>query len=94
MQSEGATAAADPRPGPAAARASKEGPAKGLSIRGVSKAYYGNEVLSDIDLDVRPGEVVALIGENGAGKSTLSGIIAGSIAGSAAPSPSASEGHH
>lgn len=79
MQSEGGTAAADPRPGPAAARASKEGPAKGLSIRGVSKAYYGNEVLSDIDLDVRPGEVVALIGENGAGKSTLSGIIAGSI---------------
>ncbi len=50
----------------------------GLVIRGVSKSFGGVSVLSDVELDVRPGEVVALLGENGAGKSTLSSIIAGS----------------
>ncbi|MDR3516384.1 MAG: sugar ABC transporter ATP-binding protein [Azospirillaceae bacterium] len=51
----------------------------GLSVRGISKEFFGVAVLHDIDLDVRPGEVVALLGENGAGKSTLSSIIAGLI---------------
>lgn len=50
----------------------------GFSIRGVGKTYNRNVVLQQINLDIRPGEVVALLGENGAGKSTLSGIIAGS----------------
>ncbi len=50
-----------------------------LSLRGVRKSYGATEVLSGIDLDVRAGEVVALLGENGAGKSTLSGVIAGSV---------------
>nr|WP_210277797.1 sugar ABC transporter ATP-binding protein [Rhizobium sp. BK316] len=47
-------------------------------MRGISKRYGPLQVLKNVDLDVYPGEVVALLGENGAGKSTLSGIIAGS----------------
>jgi ribose transport system ATP-binding protein len=50
-----------------------------LSIRGVGKQYGANIVLSDVDLEVRPGEVLALLGENGAGKSTLSAIVAGVV---------------
>ena len=50
-----------------------------LSLRDIRKSFGSLEVLHGIDLDVRAGEVVALLGENGAGKSTLSGIIAGSI---------------
>ena len=50
-----------------------------LSIRNVGKTYGDIPVLRDVNLDVRPGEVVALLGENGAGKSTLSAIIAGVI---------------
>ena len=49
-----------------------------LSVRGIFKAFgQNNKVLKGIDLDVRPGEVVALIGGNGAGKSTLMKIIMG-----------------
>jgi ribose transport system ATP-binding protein len=54
-------------------------PAAGLSVRGIGKHYAGTTVLEGIDLDVRPGEVLALLGENGAGKSTLSAIIAGVV---------------
>ncbi len=52
---------------------------EGLSIRGVTKRYGSITVLRDVDLDVRPGEVVAVLGENGAGKSTVSSIIAGLV---------------
>jgi ribose transport system ATP-binding protein len=52
----------------------------GLTVRGVSKRFGATQALDHIDLDVRPGEVVALLGENGAGKSTLSNIIAGTFA--------------
>ncbi len=50
-----------------------------LSLRGIGKRYGAVTVLSGIDLDVRRGEVLALIGENGAGKSTMSAIIAGLV---------------
>ncbi|RVD67610.1 sugar ABC transporter ATP-binding protein, partial [Mesorhizobium sp. M4A.F.Ca.ET.029.04.2.1] len=42
------------------------------------KSYGPVQVLADASFEVRPGEVVALLGENGAGKSTVSNIIAGS----------------
>jgi len=48
-----------------------------LSARGISKQFAGVEVLSDVDLDLKRGEIHALLGENGAGKSTFAKIIAG-----------------
>ena len=48
-----------------------------LAARGISKNFAGVEVLRDVDLDLMPGEIHALLGENGAGKSTFSKILAG-----------------
>ncbi|WP_191599972.1 sugar ABC transporter ATP-binding protein [Marinomonas algicola] len=48
-----------------------------LTLRKIRKSFGPTEVLHGIDLEVYPGEVVALLGENGAGKSTTSNIIAG-----------------
>src|SRR5579875_1043813 len=50
-----------------------------LRVRGVSVRYGAHRALDGVDLDVRPGELVALAGENGAGKSTLVRCIAGDI---------------
>ncbi|WP_158804602.1 ATP-binding cassette domain-containing protein [Acidisoma sp. L85] len=48
-----------------------------LSLRGISKHFGAVSALTEIDLDVQAGEVVALVGDNGAGKSTLIKILAG-----------------
>ncbi|MCB1499370.1 MAG: sugar ABC transporter ATP-binding protein [Bauldia sp.] len=48
-----------------------------LEMRGIGKAFGGVTVLSDVDLIVQPGEVMALLGSNGAGKSTLVKILTG-----------------
>lgn len=48
-----------------------------LSMKGINKSFSGVSALHDVHLDVRGGEVHALMGENGAGKSTLMKILAG-----------------
>ena len=48
-----------------------------LEMRNISKDFFGNQVLADIDLTVGEGEVIGLVGENGAGKSTLMRILFG-----------------
>ena len=48
-----------------------------LELRGVSKAFGPVQALEEADFEVRPGEVMALVGDNGAGKSTLIKCVAG-----------------
>jgi D-xylose transport system ATP-binding protein len=48
-----------------------------LSLRGISKRFGAVQALTDAEIDVMPGEVVALVGDNGAGKSTLVKVISG-----------------
>ncbi len=50
-----------------------------LRVQGLSKSFGGLQALADVSLDVRRGEVHAVVGENGAGKSTLMKILGGII---------------
>jgi ABC-2 type transport system ATP-binding protein len=52
-------------------------PAPRLALEGVAFRYREREVLRDVSLEVRPGEIFGLLGPNGAGKSTLFSILAG-----------------
>ena len=51
-----------------------------LEMRAIDKSFPGVHALKSVDLTVRPGEIVGLVGENGAGKSTLIKILSGAYA--------------
>jgi D-xylose transport system ATP-binding protein len=48
-----------------------------LELRNITKSFGSVQALTDVDFEVKPGEVMALVGDNGAGKSTLVKCIAG-----------------
>lgn len=48
-----------------------------LRLRGICKRFGGVQALADVDLDIRPGEVLGLLGDNGAGKTTMVKTISG-----------------
>ena len=50
-----------------------------VSLRGITHSFGAVRALIDVDLDVCPHEVVAVVGDNGAGKSTLVGVLAGAL---------------
>ncbi|MCS6814385.1 MAG: ABC transporter ATP-binding protein [Cyanobacteria bacterium] len=51
-----------------------------IQLRGVSKSFGDNVILDRVDLDIYPGEALAIIGPSGTGKSTILRLIAGLIA--------------
>ncbi len=51
-----------------------------LKIKGISKSFFGVRALNEVNIGIREGQTLGLIGENGAGKSTLMNILGGVIA--------------
>jgi branched-chain amino acid transport system permease protein len=66
-------------PGIHARRSDAAATAPVLTVRGLSVAFGGVRALSDVDLEVREGELVGLIGPNGAGKTTLIDAVTGFV---------------
>jgi branched-chain amino acid transport system permease protein len=50
-----------------------------LSVRGLSKKFGGLQAVNSVDLDLYPGEIVALVGPNGAGKTTIFNLVTGAL---------------
>jgi len=50
-----------------------------LQMKGITKQFPGVLALDEVDLDLKPGELLAIIGENGAGKSTMMKLLSGAL---------------
>ena len=64
-----------------------------MVLSGISKNYDGVAALTDVSLEIRRGEVHALLGENGAGKSTLMGVASGAVSPDAGTITGGTAGH-
>ncbi len=54
-----------------------QGAAQGITLQGIEKSFGATRILTGIDLDIAPGELMVLVGRSGCGKSTLLRAIAG-----------------